>query len=392
MATEDAVGLDRESQAEVDAVLAETGVTMDQVRRWRREGLLPDVVQDHQAYRGSVVLYPKGTCAQIRAANALFKKKNRVDYVGLRLWRLGFPVDEKYWRPRLQKSGRQLDWCLPLLMRLIDRFDRDSQSETFHDRAAREFVKTDDIVLSRVTGRTSVDNLPILLRVLSEVGTGEFQAFEEPRCRDEDGQVWRPADETVVIKAFDLINSESHSVLEQKLNLIELLPSGLGQVAAAMSAANFVRAADAPAEEIDRARDDARNGLAIGLYLYEASRWIYGDGAFGLRLAAWIARKAPEALLDSMTLVMFRLRQVPNAILPSDKIAEMAKQAREVCLFSKRHEWHWLNHPRFSKILDPKRIKLAFADEIALKRWQRELNAIILQASIKPPIGSHDDG
>ena len=46
MATEDEVGTDRESQAEVDAVLAETGVTMDQVKRWRREGLLRDVVQD----------------------------------------------------------------------------------------------------------------------------------------------------------------------------------------------------------------------------------------------------------------------------------------------------------------------------------------------------------
>jgi hypothetical protein len=54
MATEIAVGSDRESQAEVDAVLAETGVTMEQVRRWRREGLLPDVVQDQQAYRGSL--------------------------------------------------------------------------------------------------------------------------------------------------------------------------------------------------------------------------------------------------------------------------------------------------------------------------------------------------
>jgi hypothetical protein len=32
MATGDAVGSDRESQAEVDAVLAETGVTIDQVR------------------------------------------------------------------------------------------------------------------------------------------------------------------------------------------------------------------------------------------------------------------------------------------------------------------------------------------------------------------------
>lgn len=93
-----------------------------------------------------------------------------------------------------------------------------------------------------------------------------------------------------------------------------------------------------------------------------------------------------------MTLLMFRLRQVPNAILPSDKIAELAKQAREIFLFSKSHEWYWRNDPRFSKILHPKRIKLAFADEIALKRWHRELNAIILQATAKPPMGSSDDG
>jgi hypothetical protein len=129
MATEDAVGADRESQAEVDAVLAETGRTMDQVRRWRGEGLLPGVVQDRQAYRGSVVLYPKGTCAQIRAASALFKQKSRVDYVGLRLWRSGFPVDEKHWRPRLQQQGRMLDRAFPLLMRLVQRFDRDEQDE-----------------------------------------------------------------------------------------------------------------------------------------------------------------------------------------------------------------------------------------------------------------------
>jgi hypothetical protein len=159
-----------------------------------------------------------------------------------------------------------------------------------------------------------------------------------------------------------------------------------------MSMGNFVSAADAPAEEIARARDDAKNGIAIGFYLYEAGRWIYGPGAFGLRLAAWIARKAPDALVDNMTLVMFRLRQVPGAILPSDRIAEMAREARKLCLYSKRHEWYWLNEPRFKKILDPKRTRLAFADEIALKQWQRELNAIILQATAKTPMGSIDDG
>jgi hypothetical protein len=54
-----------ESHAEVDAVLSETGATMDKVRRWRRQGLLPKEIDWRpEAYHGSTVRYPKGTCAQ----------------------------------------------------------------------------------------------------------------------------------------------------------------------------------------------------------------------------------------------------------------------------------------------------------------------------------------
>ena len=55
---------------EFAACAAETGVTRDQVVRWRREALLRDVRQIPDAYRGSVIVYPRGTCAQIRAAKA----------------------------------------------------------------------------------------------------------------------------------------------------------------------------------------------------------------------------------------------------------------------------------------------------------------------------------
>jgi hypothetical protein len=387
MATEDAVGSDRETQAEVDAVLAETGRTMDQVRRWRREGLLPDVAQDQQAYRGSVVLYPKGTCAQIRAASALFKQQNRADYVGLRLWRLGFPVDEKHWRPRLQNQGRMLDRVFPLLMRLVQRSDRNWQSETFYDYAAKRLEPVEGVVLSRIKGRIDSQEMPTVLRLIGDVGTGKFDGFEILIPGEE-----QASDKAFTIRAFDLTKAGSDSILGKKLNLIELLPSGLKNVAAAISMGNFDRVANAPAEEIVRARDDAKNTVAIALCLYEANRWIYGDGAFGLRLASWIARKAPDVLVDTMTLLMFRLREVLGAILPSDEIAELAQQARKVWLYSKRHEWHWRNHPSFSKILHPKRIKGAFADEIALKRWQSELNAIIIQATAKSPTVSNNDG
>ena len=157
MATQDPC--DCESQAEVDAVLAETGVTDDQVNRWRRGGLLPrDVEQDSLAYRGSVIRYPKGTCAQIRAASALFKQKNRFDYVGLRLWRLGFPVDDKYWRPRLRRAGLVADKAARLLPSFIDRFDRPSSTSTFFEAAANKLSQGNNIVLSRIkeTGRSSI--------------------------------------------------------------------------------------------------------------------------------------------------------------------------------------------------------------------------------------------
>lgn len=66
-----------ETQADVDACLGETSVTRDQVNRWRREGLLPKDVEQMrpEPYHGSETRYPAGTCAQIKAAQALFQKK-----------------------------------------------------------------------------------------------------------------------------------------------------------------------------------------------------------------------------------------------------------------------------------------------------------------------------
>jgi hypothetical protein len=275
---------------------------------------------------------------------------------------------------------------IPLVMRLVRRFNRNWQDETFYDFAARRLEPIDDVILSRIKGRIDFQRLPTVLRVIGDVGTGGFDGFEAPIAGEE-----HTTDEALTIRALDLAKAGSDSVLGKKLNLIELLPSGLKNVSAAISMGNFDRVANAPAEEIAHAREDGKNSLAIGFYLYEAQHWIYGDGAFGLRLLAWIARKAPDALVETMTLLMFRLREVPDAILPSDKIAEMAWQARDVCIASKKLEWLWRNDPRFSEVLDPKRIKSAFADKAASQRWQRELNAIIVQGAAKPLIGSNNE-
>ena len=108
-----------------------------------------------------------------------------------------------------------------------------------------------------------------------------------------------------------------------------------------------------------------------------------GLSAYGL--LAWIARKAPDALVDVMMLLMFRLRQVPDAILPSDEIAEMAKQARDACINSKQLERLWRSDPRFSEILDPKRIKSAFVDEICLEALAARIECDYRSRSGKTP-------
>lgn len=74
--TDEAAEAAWESQTEVDAVLAETGATMNKLPRWRREGLLSKEIDWRpRAYNGSAVRYPKGTCEQIRAIVTLFKEK-----------------------------------------------------------------------------------------------------------------------------------------------------------------------------------------------------------------------------------------------------------------------------------------------------------------------------
>jgi hypothetical protein len=107
---------------------------------------------------------------------------------------------------------------------------------------------------------------------------------------------------------------------------------------------------------------------------------------FGLRLCAWLARKAGDDLIDGLTLGMLKLRAVPEAIHSSEKIAGMAKDALAVWKVSKQLEWLWRHDPRYKTVLDPKRIRAAFADHVMLKRWQEEVRAAGMR-SLPTPAG-----
>lgn len=377
MAASEIPDQDWESQAEIDACLAETGVSIEQVRRWRREGLLPDVLQLPATYNGSAVLYPLGTCAQIRAAQKLFAVKSRVDYVGPHLWLQGFPVDERHWRPRLERFAKTAARVLPLLRWLTARYDGDPHNETFQDKAAQHFPN--NIVLSRIKARLNNEELAIFVRVINELTIGQFEQFDYPAGNDS-----RSRDESITIKALDLGHSETYDIFGAKFRSIEAIPFLFGKIASELSEENFAQAARAPDAEIAQARDDTLNALAIGASLYEAMRWVYGDRAFGLRLVAWIARKAPVSVIFSLIPGMLLLRRIPSVILPSDDIKYLAEQAKLGFRLSKQVEYLWKNDPRFAEVFHPKRIKTAFSDRLRYKFFLEEIRAASMTPLDKP--------
>lgn len=295
----------------------------------------------------------------------------RNSFVGLRLWRLGFPVSEDYWRPPLRRFGQLADRVLWFVARMRSRFDRDEEGETLQDLAAHLSASMNNIIFSRVKGRLKLlDDRAIFFRVILEMGLGEFRDFDAPS-----GDEQRSRDEATTIKAFDMGNAETDEILGQNINFIHALPLVLNDVAVAFSMGTFAQAAEAPPEEIAQARDDATSALRIALSLYDALEWVYGPGAFGLRLCAWLARKATDDMIDGLTLGMLKLRAVPEAIHSSEKIAEMAKEAFAVLKTSKQLEWLWRHDPRYKQVLDPKRIRDAFVDHVMLKRWREEVKA-----------------
>jgi hypothetical protein len=331
-----------ETQADVDACLQETGVTRDQVNRWRQEGLLPPVEQMPQAYRGSAVLYPVGTCAQIRAAKKLFETKSRVDFVGWELWWRGLPVDECHWRPRLERVAETGDRLLRLLKRFMKRDEQEASDRTRVERIAEKQPKQS--ILAKINRRVGMANLPAMWSIVLPTAAGAFNSNLDP------------SDEKALTNAFDVSQSQRDRILGHQLRLESALPEILSELSNLSGRIALSEACKFPDSELRTARNDIRNTISIIDDFYEAASWVYGVEAFGLRLAAWVARKSTPDLKALCVLTFAARRREPNSMYSSEQISELARtaaQAREN--FAALRDLQ--RDPRFAKVLSPKRLR-----------------------------------
>jgi hypothetical protein len=350
------------------------GITEHQLERWRGERLLPRVTQIPLEYRGSSVFYPPGTCEQIVAIKELLTTKRKFEHVGRELWWRGFPVGEEYWMPALQRAAKSVDRLLIIVSWLTRRDDKNESQDTMADRIARSSVS--NIIWSRIKRRLEPERLAGITGTLFEVATGRFMQFPSAI-----GNESRSEHQKEVIRAFDFERSESDAILGKKLNLVSSLVPTLRDIAEALGRGTLTQELKESHAEIAQARDDVRNALRAGIAFYEASRWIYGPRAFGLRLAAWIAKKADRRMTTALTVAWIRLRKSRNDLLSSGEIADLARAAEKVRDDSLRLQSCQRCNKGLRKVLSPKRIKAAFVDQSSLDGFLKEIQSARLSSS-----------
>jgi hypothetical protein len=355
-----------ESQAQIDEALKAEKVSRDQINRWRREGLLPDVEQVPDAFHGSQVRYPVGTCKQIAAAARLFKVKNRSSYVGWQLWWEGFPVDAKHWRLPLVNSARTFENHLHRVIRFMHRPEEAPSGLTLQEKVAKSRVS--NFILSRIRQRLWGEGLASHIGVILSVATGDFVGFSLPGPNEE-----KAFDKERTIEALDLGGSERDNINGKRLNFVGVLPDVLATISRTIKPGVIQKVADGPEMALEVARCDVRNGLQTAVSLYEALSWIYGPEAFGLRLAAWIGKKHPMGADRVWILGMAALRTSNMDFYSPSKILEMAEQSEKAQRDSMAMKALWKNDPRFREVFSPPRIRRAYQDKVSYEIFQREI-------------------
>jgi hypothetical protein len=357
------------SEEQLCALLKESDdadVSGRQLKRWAYEGLL------RIRRVGKITYYPPNSRAQAIAISDLLREKRKVEFVGRELWWQGYYVDEKFWKPELQKTARMLDRFIKHIRSRMDIDDRSDNEPTIFDMIAKS--KASNIVLSRLRKRLGdADNLAMVLRVLLQSATGNFDGFEhltgdDPRTDEqkEAGIKWRSDDESQMIRALCVGQSEKDVINGQRLDLIGVLLTRLEDISKALGSGRFVDVLKRPEDTIINARDDIRNAMRLVQALFEATRGIYGQEAFGLKLGEWIAKKSDRRMKLVFLLIWARLRDVTKELLPSRDIATLASEAEKLRGLSEQLKLLGQD-TRYAAILSPRRLRSGLRDELAMK-------------------------
>jgi hypothetical protein len=272
-----------------------------QLERWRNAHLLPPAQQLPDAYRGSRVEYPPSTARQTTRLMELLRDNETFKYVGWELWWEGFDVGEEYWKPKLQEAAAAGDRGIRKLKPLLAlwRSGEEDEDETVFERVQRQIPAS--ALAPQIGRRLTAAEMATYLRMLADVGGGKFLKFDD---NPDPGSF---SEYEIVVSGLDFENAGSYGkkppgkskpkpdqVLGKEMNFIQLLPEVLSLIARTLRRNTLSDALKFPQDQLLAARDDMCGALGISRDFYEATKWIYGNRAFGMRLAARMAARCTK--------------------------------------------------------------------------------------------------
>ncbi len=367
-------------------LILEAGHTMPsehQLERWRGEGLLAPVRQVQIPYHGSRVEFPIGTAKQIIEIQRLLNIRKSLDFVGWELWWSGYPVDEKWWKPKLADAAKTIDKLSKRLKTLV-RYE-DIKSENINGNSPSIFdgkinLSTSGNIFSRILRRVNENEIGQLLNIFTQIGSGRFENFYNPNddtIHSDEALLTRALDLNVSLLKHNNVDAYAgkHIIVGESLSLSESMPLTFRAMSRVFNSNRFTNALSFPQGEIETARNDYRNSLIIASNLYESTQWIFRERALGLRLLAWVASHSSVQTKVIGILIFIFLRRSGSYLMPSSVISATAESS--IKMHSDAMEFRdILNaNPALKKLSTPKVLRWALSSNSNLAEFETKLNA-----------------
>lgn len=345
-------------------------VTRDQLHRWQREGVIPRPTQRGLGQgNGSESFYPDHAVQHIRRAAVLLSKHRSLDDAAWQLWLEGFEIHEKHWKPVLQRAESNLARGSRVLERLI-RFDERSESpETLADKIAGS--RRGPYPLNLTWHLLQMKDRARVIRLLAYVCAGNELGLENHDADEMQN------DETSILKFLGLNQSQSDSffgakiqVGSQLLRVFKAISSSIVQLQVNEHSSLVLDV------DVFAARDYVRDAIVTFSDFHEASNWIFGKSAFGLRLLTSLFRKRRPLLTATAILIWWNLGKMSHFDLMSHSDLVLLKKSANQMVADSRRLQALSTTQAFRTLLSPKSIRHAFSSEKQFPRFLADLRMV----------------
>jgi hypothetical protein len=237
--------------------------------------------------KGTISYYPVETVGQYAFYRAALKvHRNKLD-AGWRLWLLGANVPETYWRLRLEKQARHVDFYRSVACAISDRQEGTEHAADYAasrlDRLGRTLfvLAIEHSMLRKLRKDLGPERLRQVIGHFTSILAGRFRDFtskaeQDDRDRIRENQLMDTVFAMGAARTDYLLGSEPW-LSGDVAPILARLSQGLGRGSAARIVAKAIGG------ELALARAELVEVLSVAATLAEAARITFGSNAFGLR-------------------------------------------------------------------------------------------------------------